>query len=124
MGYVTKTQSTNGIMVSHTFESYDDFVKWSMQQDDAVPSPFSEESCSEEQYTLTLDEHEAYTLRLLLGHCLDTECNSIHAKLDEIAGGELDCDDYNCLYFQFINGDGDVEELHDGDKGVTIKFKG
>lgn len=123
MGYVTKTQSIGEIMVSHTFESYDDFVKWSMLQDDAVPSPFSEENCSEEQYTLTLDEHEAYTLRLLLGHCLDTECNSIHAKLDEIAGGELDCDDYNRLYFQLISDDG-VEELHDGDKEVTIRFKG
>ena len=124
MGYVTKTESIGEIMVSHTFENYDDFVKWSMQQDDAVPSPFSEENCSEEQYTLTLDEHEVYTLRLLLGHCLDTECNSIHAKLDEIAGGELDCDDYNRLYFQFINEDGDVEELHDGDKDVSIRFKG
>ena len=123
MGYVTKTQSIGEIMVSHTFESYDDFVKWSMLQDDAVPSPFSEENCSEEQYTLKLDEHEAYTLRLLLGHCLDTECNSIHAKLDEIAGGELDCDDYNRLYFQLISDDG-VEELHDGDKEVTIRFKG
>ena len=123
MGYVTKTESVSGIMVSHTFESYDDFVKWSMKQDDAVPSPFSEENCSEEQYTLTVDEHEAYTLRLLLGHCLDTECNSIHAKLDEIAGGELDCDDYNRLYFQFINEDGDVEELRDGDKDVSIRFK-
>ena len=123
MGYVTKTESVSGIMVSHTFESYDDFVKWSMIQDDAVPSPFSEESCSEEQYTLKLDEHEVYTLRLLLGHCLDTECNSIHAKLDEIAGGELDCDDYNRLYFQLISDDG-VEELHDGDKEVTIRFKG
>ena len=123
MGRVTRTESTGEIMVSHTFENYDDFVKWSMQQDDAVPSPFSKENCSEEQYTLTLDEHEAYTLRLLLGHCLDTECNSIHAKLDEIAGGELDCDDYNRLYFQFINEDGDVEELRDGDKEVSIKFK-
>ena len=123
MGRVTRTESTNGIMVSHTFENYDDFVKWSMQQDDAVPSPFSEESCSEEQYILKLDEHEAYTLCLLLGHCLDTECNSIHAKLDEIAGGELDCDDYNRLYFQLISDDG-VEELHDGDKEVTIQFKG
>ena len=123
MGYVTKTQSIGEIMVSHTFESYDDFVKWSMIQDDVVPSPFSEESCSEEQYILKLDEHEAYTLRLLLGHCLDTECNSIHAKLDEIVGGELDCDDYNRLYFQLISDDG-VEELHDGDKEVTIRFKG
>ena len=124
MGAVTSTQKIGEIMVSHTFESYDDFVKWSMIQDDVVPSPFSEESCSEEQYTLKLDEHEAYTLRLLLGHCLDTECNSIHAKLDEIAGGELDCDDYNRLYFQFINEDGNVEELHDGDKDVSIRFKG
>ena len=123
MGRVTRTESIGEIMVSHTFENYDDFVKWSMQQDDAVPSPFSEENCSEEQYTLKLDEHEAYTLRLLLGHCLDTECNSIHAKLDEIAGGELDCDDYNRLYFQLISDDG-VEELHDGDKEVTIRFKG
>lgn len=124
MGYVTRTESTGEVMVSHTFENYDDFVKWSMQQDDAVPSPFSEENCSEEQYILKLDEHEVYTLRLILGHCLDAECNSINAKLDEIARGELDCDDYNRLYFQFINGDGNVEELHDGDKEVTIRFKG
>ena len=123
MGYVTRTEIIGEVMVSHTFESYDDFVKWSMIQDDVVPSPFSEENCSEEQYILKLDEHEAYTLRLLLGHCLDTECNSIHAKLDEIAGGELDCDDYNRLYFQFISDDG-VEELHDGDKDVSIRFKG
>ena len=122
MGYVTQTEIIGEVMVSHTFESYDDFVKWSMIQDDVVPSPFSEESCSEEQYTLKLDEHEVYTLRLLLGHCLDTECNSIHAKLDEIAGGELDCDDYNRLYFQLISDDG-VEELHDGDKDVSIRFK-
>ena len=123
MGAVTSTQKIGEIMVSHTFESYDDFVKWSMIQDDVVPSPFSEESCSEEQYILKLDEHGVYTLRLLLGHCLDTECNSIHAKLDEIAGGELDCDDYNRLYFQLISDDG-VEELRDGDKEVTIRFKG
>ena len=123
MGAVTSTQKIGEIMVSHTFESYDDFVKWSMIQDDVVPSPFSEESCSEEQYILKLDEHGVYTLRLLLGHCLDTECNSIHAKLDEIAGGELDCDDYNRLYFQLISDDG-VEELHYGDKEVTIRFKG
>lgn len=122
MGYVSKTESIGEIMVSHTFESYDDFVKWSMQQDDLVPSPFTEESCSEEQYTLTLDEHEAYTLRILLGHCLDTECNSINAKLDEMFDEDLDCDDYNRLYFQFISDDG-VEELHDGDKDVSIRFK-
>jgi hypothetical protein len=125
MGYVTRTESTGEIMVSHTFESYDDFVKWSMIQDDLVPNPFEEASSEDGKYTLTLDEHEVYTLRLLLGYCLDTdtECNSIHAKLDEIAGGELDCDDYNRLYFQYVNEDGDVEELHDGDKEVTIKFK-
>lgn len=123
MGYVTRTESIGHVMVSHTFESYDDFVKWSMEQDDAVPSPLSEESCSEEQYTLTLDEHEAYTLRLLLGHCFDDECSSINAKLDRMLDEDLDCDDYNCLYFQLISDDGDVEELHDGDKEVTIKFK-
>ena len=123
MGAVTSTQKIGEIMVSHTFESYDDFVKWSMIQDDVVPSPFSEESCSEEQYILKLDEHEVYTIRLILGHCLDAECNSINAKLDEIVGGDLDCDDYNRLYFQLISDDG-VEELHDGDKEVTIRFKG
>ena len=124
MGYVTKTESANGIMVSHTFESYDDFVKWSMQQDDLVPNPFEEVSSEDGNFTLTLNEHEVYTLRILLGHCLDDECNSINAKLDEIVGGDIDCDDYNRLYFQFINEDGDVEELHDGDKDVSIRFKG
>ena len=124
MGYVSKTESIGEIMVSHTFESYDDFVKWSMQQDDLVPNPFEEVSSEDGNFTLTLNEHEVYTLRILLGHCLDDECNSINAKLDEIVGGDIDCDDYNRLYFQFINEDGDVEELHDGDKDVSIRFKG
>lgn len=123
MGRVTQTQteSVGGIMVSHTFESYDDFVKWSMIKDDAVLSPFSQEVTSD--YTLTLDEHEVYTLRLLLGHCFDDECSSINAKLDTMFNDDLDCDDYNRLYFQYVNENGDVEELHDGDKEVTIKFK-
>lgn len=124
MGRVTRTDYVGGIMQSHTFENYDDFVKWSMQQDGAVPTPFSEENCSEGQYTLTLDEHEVYTLRILLGHCLDAECGSINAKLDEIAGEGLDCDDYNRLYFQYINENGDVEELRDGDEDISIRFKG
>ena len=124
MGAVTSTQKIGEIMVSHTFENYDDFVKWSMVQDDLVPNPFEEASSEDGKYTLKLDEHEVYTLRLILGHCLDAECNSINAKLDEIVGGDLDCDDYNRLYFQFINGDGNVEELHDGDKDVSIRFKG
>jgi hypothetical protein len=123
MGYVIKTESGDGI-VSHTFESYDDFVKWSMQQDDLVPSPFEEASSEDGKYTLTLNEHEAYTLRILLGHCFDAECNSINAKLDEMFDEYLDCDDYDRLYFQYANEDGDVEELHDGDKDVSIRFKG
>jgi hypothetical protein len=123
MGYVTKEGSIGDIMVSHTFESYDDFVKWSMIQDDAVPSPSSEENCSSEQFTLTLDEHEVYTLRILLGHCYDKDCASINAKLDEIAGGDLGCYDYNRLYFRFINDNGDVEELYGGEKEVTVRFK-
>ena len=123
MGRVTRTESIGEIMVSHTFESYDDFVKWSMQQDDLVPNPFEEVSSEDGNFTLTLDEHEAYTLRILLGHCLDDECNSINAKLDEIVGGDIDCDDYSRLYFQLISDDG-VEELRDGDKDVSIRFKG
>ena len=126
MGRVTRTDCVGG-MQSHTFESYDDFVKWSMKQDDAVPSPFEGE-CSygehSEEYTLTLNKHEVYTLRILLGHCLDAECSSINAKLDEMSDEDLGCDDYNRLYFQFINEDGDVDELHDGDKQVTVRFKG
>lgn len=121
MGYVTRTDCVGSIMQSHTFEDYDDFVKWSMQQDDAVPSPFEGE-CSY-GHTLTLNKDEVYTLRILLGHCLDAECSSINAKLDEMFDEDLDCDDYNRLYFQFINDDGDVEELHDGDKDVSIRFK-
>jgi hypothetical protein len=124
MGYVTKTESANGIMVSHTFESYDDFVKWSMVQDDLVPNPFEEASSEDGKYTLTLNEHEVYTLRILLGHCFDDECSSINAKLDEMFDDDLDCEDYNRLYFQYVNEDGDVEELRDGDKEVTIRFKG
>ena len=123
MGYVSKTERIGEVMVSHTFGSYDDFVKWSMQQDDAVPSPFSEESCLEEQYTLTLDEHEVYTLRILLGHCIDGECIGINAKLDTMFVDEVDIEDYNRMYFQFINEDGVVEKLHDGDKDVSIRFK-
>ena len=122
MGYVTKTESANGIMVSHTFESYDDFVKWSMQQDDLVPNPFEEASSEDGNFTLTLNEHEVYTLRILLGHCLDDECSNINRKLDEMCNEYLHCDDYNRVYFQLISDDG-VEELRDGDKDVSIRFK-
>lgn len=130
MGAVTSTQKIGEIMQSHTFESYDDFVKWTMIQDDLVPSPYSGEAkCSEEvcygddKYTLTLDEHEVYTLRLLLDHCFDEECASINAKLDQMCDDDLDCEDYNRMYFQYINENGDVEELHDGEKDVSIRFK-
>lgn len=122
MGSVSRTESIGEVKVSHTFESYDDFVKWTMLQDDLVPSPF-ENSPDDGKYTLTLDEHEVYTLRLLLGHCYDEECNSINAKLDQMCDEELDCEDYNRMYFQLMDKDGDVEELHDGDKDVTIRFK-
>ena len=122
MGAVTSTQKIGEIMVSHTFENYDDFVKWSMVQDDLVPNPFEEASSEDGKYTLTLDEHEAYTLRILLGHCFDAECNSINTKLDEMFDDDLDCEDYNRLYFQLISDDG-VEELHGGDKDVSIRFK-
>lgn len=122
MGYVTKTEVIGEVMVSHTFENYEDFVKWSMDQDDAVPNPFSEENCSEGQYTLTLTEHEAYTLRILLGHTFDDECASINRKLDNMFDDEMGLEDYDRLYFQMIE-DGSVEEIHGGDKDVTIKFK-
>lgn len=121
MGYVTRTKSTDKIMVSHTFESYDDFVKWSMIQDDAVPNPFSEEIQSD--YTLTLTEHEAYTLRILLGHTFDDECASINRKLDDMFDDKMDLEDYDRLYFQVIEDDS-VEEIHGGDKDVSIRFKG
>lgn len=121
MGYVIKTESVGGTMVSHAFENYEDFEKFSKKDVHISPVKFSEEVTSD--YTLTLDEHEVYTLRLLLGHCFDDECSSINAKLDEMFDEDLDCDDYNRLYFQYVNEDGDVEELHDGDKEVTIKFK-
>lgn len=120
MGYVTRTESIGETMVSHTFESYDDFVKWSIEQDDAVPNPFSEEVQSD--YTLTLTEHEAYTLRILLGHTFDDECASINRKLDNMFDDEMGLEDYDRLYFQVIEEDS-VEEIHGGDKEVTIKFK-
>jgi hypothetical protein len=100
MGYVTKTESFDGNMVCHTFESYDDFVKFSKKDEPVSPVISNEENCSEGQYTLTLDEHELYTLRILLGHCLGDECSSINSELDEMSNYDLDCYDYDRLYFQ------------------------
>lgn len=129
MGYVTKTEAIGETMVSHTFEDYADFVKWSMNQDDTVPTPFSEGApskegvSSKEEYTLTLTEDEAYTLQVLLGYVVDGECNRISEKLEKLTGEDMQCEDYDKLYFK-VSRPASIEMLSSSsDLDIDIRFK-
>ena len=123
MGSVTATVSnTMGEMYSSEslhFESYEDFLNY-----ESIKSPVDFGCCKEEnQNNIHLTEDEIYTLRVLLGHTLgDKDCYSITEKLELLDPTELTCDDYDKMYFTFIQ-DGERVVLENGEKEVTIQFK-
>lgn len=127
MGSVTATISnTMGEMYSSEslhFESYEDFLNY-----ESIKSPV-EFGCSQEENknniynNIYLTEDEIYTLRVLLGHTVgDKDCNRIAEKLDALDPDELNCEDYDRMYFTFVV-DGKRMVLEDGEKDVSIQFK-
>ena len=122
MGSVTATVSnTMGEMYSSEslhFESYEDFLNY-----ESIKSPV-DFGCSKEENknNIYLTEDEIYTLRILLGHTIDKECNSIAEKLELLDPTDLDCEDYDKMYFTSYN-NGKVHTHVDGEKEITIRFK-
>ena len=117
MGSVTATVSNaiNDIFQTQSihFESYEDFIKY----ENAATSPAQPEN------NVHLTDQQIYKLRILLGHVLgDKDCADLNEQLDTMFDGELECEDYNKLYFTFNIDDLPVV-LEDGDKDATIQFK-
>ena len=116
MGYVMKT-TTECVGEAYQseslhFETYEDFVKYSSVLDDKV-----------EGHSVTLTDQQIYKLRIILGHVLgDKDCYELNEQLDFLCGSELDCEDYDKLFFTFKRGDERVV-LEDGEKEATIQFK-
>lgn len=118
MGSVTATVSNavNDVFQTQSihFESYEDFVKY---ENAAAGQPAQPEN------NVHLTDQQIYKLRILLGHVLgDKDCAELNEQLDCLYDNELDCKDYNKLYFTCV-----VNDLpfvfEDGDKEVTIQFK-
>ena len=118
MGSVTATASNGVNDVFQTqslhFESYEDFVNYENAATAAQPS--------QPENNIYLTDDEIYTLRVLLGHVVDKECNSIAEKLELLDPIDLDCEDYDKMYFTSYN-NGKVHTYVDGEKEITIRFK-
>lgn len=112
MGEVCSSESLH-------FESYEDFLNYESIK---APVDFGR-SKEENKNNIYLTEDEIYTLRVLLGHTVgDKDCNSIAEKLDALDPTQLDCEDYDRMYFTFVV-DGERMVLEDGEKDATIQFK-
>lgn len=130
MGYVTKTitQGLGEISQSESlhFETYEDFVKYSFVLDDKMESQLGDcESVSKpvSGHFVALTDSQIYKLRILLGHVLgDKDCAELNEQLDCLYDNELECEDYDKMFFTFVQGDQRVV-LEGGDKEVTIQFK-
>ena len=119
MGSVTATVSNaiNDIFQTQSihFEAYEDFIKY--ENGVTVTQPTQPEN------NVHLTDQQIYKLRILLGHVLgDKDCADLNEQLDTVFDDELECEDYNKLYFTF-NVDDVPVILEDGDKDATIQFK-
>ena len=122
MGSVTATVSNmiGDVCSSESlhFESYEDFLNY-----ESIKSPDFGSSKEENKNNIYLTEDEIYTLRILLGHTLgDKDCNRIAEKLELLDPTELTCDDYDKMYFTFIE-NSETMILENGEKEPTIRFK-
>lgn len=117
MGSVTATVSNaiNDIFQTQSihFEAYEDFIKY----ENEATSPAQPEN------NVYLTDSQIYKLRILLGHVLgDKDCAELNEQLDCLYDNELECEDYDKLFFTCVVND-DTVVLEDGDKEVTIQFK-
>jgi hypothetical protein len=124
MGSVTATvtDSVNDVFQTRSihFESYEDFINY---ENDATIHTESQHTEGENKNNICLTDQQIYKLRILLGHVLgDKDCADLNEQLDTMFDDELECEDYNKLYFTF-NVDDVPVILEDGDKDATIQFK-
>lgn len=127
MGSVTATvtNSINEMYVTESlhFETYEDFVKYSFVLDDKMEESQVGSCEAECEHFVALTDSQIYKLRILLGHVLgDKDCSDLNEQLDCLYDNELECEDYDKLFFTFMQGDERVV-LADGDKEATIQFK-
>ena len=127
MGYVTKTISQNVGEAYQTetlhFETYEDFVKYSFVLDDKMEEGQVGSCEAKGGHFVALTDSQIYKLRILLGHVLgDKDCSDLNEQLDELYDSELECEDYDKMFFTFIVNDLPVV-LEDGEKEATIQFK-
>lgn len=124
MGSVTATVSNavNDVFQTQSihFESYEDFVKY---ENSATIHAESQHTAGENKNNIYLTDQQIYKLRILLGHVLgDKDCADLNEQLDTMFDDELECEDYDKMFFTFMQGDERVL-LADGDKEATIQFK-
>lgn len=127
MGYVIKstTQNVGEAYQTETlhFETYEDFVKYSFVLDDKMEESQVGDCEAEGGHFVALTDSQIYKLRILLGHVLgDKDCAELNEQLDYLYDNELECEDYDKMFFTFIQGDERVV-LEDGEKEATIQFK-
>lgn len=124
MGSVTATvtDSVNDVFQTRSihFESYEDFINY---ENSATIQPESRHTAAENKNNICLTDDQIYKIRILLGHVLgDKDCDNLNEQLDCLYDNELECEDYDKLFFTFMQGDERVV-LEDGDKEATIQFK-
>lgn len=127
MGYIVKTTTQYAGELSQSeslhFETYEDFVKYSFVLDDKTEGQVGECNTQSNGHFVALTDSQIYKLRILLGHVLgDKDCAGLNEQLDYLYDNELECEDYDKLFFTFVQGDERVV-LADGDKEATIQFK-
>lgn len=75
-------------------------------------------------YTLELNEHEAYTLQLLLGFVAgDSEVYSMTTKLEALTGDEMGCEDFDRVKFTVENDSWGTTIPVDGENHVVVRIK-
>ena len=127
MGYIVKTTTQYAGELSQSeslhFETYEDFVKYSFVLDDKMEGQVGDCCTQSGGHFVALTDSQIYKLRILLGHVLgDKDCAELNEQLDYLYDSELECEDYDKLFFTFMQGDERVV-LEDGDKEATIQFK-
>ena len=77
------------------------------------------------RFNLELTKDEAYTLQILLGFTVDSECYEINKKLADLTKEGMDTYDYDRLVFSVENDSGDsaVGVNLEENESFVIRFK-
>lgn len=77
------------------------------------------------RFNLELTEDEVYTLQILLGFTVDSECYEINKKLTDLTKEEMDTYDYDRIVFSVENDSGDsaVGVNLEENESFVIRFK-